>query len=108
MANRVVMDSSGLKISKPGVNVLTANQDGLMFDSSTKMLQVIGAGVRSGSATTFTVTYPNIGIVPFIWMWSPNATYFMTSITSTSATFARQTGGSGTVYYIVLNVPMVP
>lgn len=108
MANRVLMDANGIKISKPGVNVLTAGQDGLMFDSGTKMLQVIDAGTRSGSTTVFDVSFPNIGIVPFVWMWSPNATYFMSNLTSSSVRFSRQTGGSGTVHFVVLNIPMVP
>lgn len=33
MANRVVLDETGLKVSKPGANVLTAGASGLQFSS---------------------------------------------------------------------------
>ncbi|QIG76838.1 hypothetical protein EVC30_009 [Rhizobium phage RHph_Y1_11] len=56
MANRLLLDTTGLKISKPGIDVLTAAAGNLQFSSDWKQLRVYGRG-------SFTVPNP-IGYTP--------------------------------------------
>lgn len=107
MANRVLLDANGLKISKPGFNVLATGDDNLLFDSSSKMAQVVASGSRtiSGGGTA-DVTFPNLGFVPYVWFWSGDKRAVMRYVSNTRIRFHGQTAGSGTIHYLVLNVPM--
>lgn len=65
MANRVIFGINGaflgLKVSKPGFNVLTATADQLLFNSDVKNFQVYAQGVAvlTGNVGTFVnVTVP--------------------------------------------------
>jgi len=54
MANRVLLNSSGLKVSAPGFNVLTTEDEHLIFSSDTHQANVYMKGVLSvGSGTHF-------------------------------------------------------
>lgn len=44
MANRVVLDQQGLKVSRPGVNVLTASDQQLLFTSDHSCFGVVERG----------------------------------------------------------------
>lgn len=56
MTNRVLLDSSGLKVSKPGVNVITANRNQLLFGSDASCMTLHMSGVWALSNTTATQT----------------------------------------------------
>lgn len=56
MANRVVMDADGIKISKPGENVLTAPNDRLNFTSDWSAFSILLTGTQNISWPTSSVT----------------------------------------------------
>lgn len=65
MANRILLDKSGLRVSKPGVNVLTAEQRDLIFDSSWSQITPYMKGTvplstgSSGVTVLFGKTFTN-------------------------------------------------
>lgn len=68
MANRILLDEDGLKISKPGVNVLTAGLAGLQFTSVGTHVPRFTTGTltrsQGGDATfNFGKTFPAAPIV---------------------------------------------
>lgn len=68
MANRILLDENGLKISKPGVNVLTAGLAGLQFTSVGTHVPRFTTGTltraQGGDATfNFGKTFPSAPIV---------------------------------------------
>lgn len=111
MANRVVLDADDIKISKPGVDVLTAGSSGLLLDSSSEMLQVVQSGRFTGVAhgAYRDVTGPDQGFTPFVWAtsnrWAINIQY----LSATQYRFYASAGGSGgtdnDINYFVFNVP---
>ena len=72
MANRVVIDSNGIKVSKPGQNVLTATNQNLIFDSSkvrTGQIYAGGTNLNLGdSSSNFLTTSSksNLGYIPLV------------------------------------------
>lgn len=106
MANRVVMDANGLKVSKPGVNVLTAGDNGLLFDTNTPMLQVIASGGWTGvsSGATRTATLPTLSFTPFVFVYSPD-NVVRANYSGNTVTFSGVYGGTWSAYYAVMNVP---
>lgn len=106
MANRVLLDASGLKVSKPGVNVLTAGDAGLLFDTNTPMLQVIASGGWTGVAqgATRTATLPALDFTPFVFVYSPD-NVARANYSGGSVTFSAVYGGTWSVYYAVMNIP---
>ena len=107
MANRVLLDQNGLRISKPGQNVLTASADDLMFDSVSKMVQVVASGIATGVSnnSTRTISWPSLGFVPFVWIYGSNGGNIQ--LRSYGATSAVLWGDRDpeTVYWAVLNIP---
>ena len=78
MANRVVIDSNGIKVSKPGQNVLTATNQNLIFDSSkarTGQIYAGGANLNLGdSSSNFLTTSSkaNLGYIPLVCISEKN------------------------------------
>lgn len=88
MTNRIVIQASGMKISKPGVNVLTAGQEDLIFDTDHQGLGVYQTGTVSisGCSTSAitpggnreglnktTVSFSSLGYIPMAaWQWWPS------------------------------------
>jgi len=72
MANRVLIDSNGIKVSKPGQNVLTATNQNLIFDSSkvrTGQIYAGGTNLNLGdSSSNFLTTSSkaNLGYIPLV------------------------------------------
>lgn len=72
MVNRVLFgkrgtNDFGLWISKPGFNVLSANDDQLLFSSAWSTLQVVQAGsVAVSDNDPTTVAIPNLGYKPTV------------------------------------------
>ena len=72
MANRVLIDSNGIKVSKPGQNVLTATNQNLIFDSSkvrTGQIYAGGSNLNLGdSSSNFLTTSSkaNLGYIPLV------------------------------------------
>lgn len=75
MANRVLLNASGLKISKPGINVLTATAAGdFAFVSDYRTLPIRQTGTVSVPARTSitheynsaTISYSNDGYTPLV------------------------------------------
>lgn len=68
MANRIVMDVTGIKVSKPGFDVLTAGPNNLIFD----MNNVFGVyyssvvSVPNVSGTDYSFPYPVLPSIPVI------------------------------------------
>lgn len=101
MARRVVMDGSGLRISKPGVDVLTTDANGLLFDSSAETLQIVASGVRS---TLGGISWPAMGFAPFVYLYTPNGQALFEYTSNNSANILGGTG-SGPYYWAVLSIP---
>jgi len=78
MANRVVIDSNGIKVSKPGQNVLTATNQNLIFDSSkvrTGQIYAGGTNLNLGdSSSNFLTTSSkaNLGYIPLVCISEKN------------------------------------
>ena len=78
MANRVLIDSNGIKVSKPGQNVLTATNQNLIFDSSkarTGQIYAGGANLNLGdSSSNFLTTSSkaNLGYIPLVCISEKN------------------------------------
>lgn len=76
MVNRVVLDADGLRVSKPGVNVLTAGRRNLMFDSDAAGLEFHSRGtinppdnILKDNTKTYTYNYGHdFGYVPLIFL----------------------------------------
>ena len=78
MANRVLIDSNGIKVSKPGQNVLTATNQNLIFDSSkvrTGQIYAGGTNLNLGdSSSNFLTTSSkaNLGYIPLVCISEKN------------------------------------
>jgi len=78
MANRVVIDSNGIKVSKPGQNVLTASNQNLIFDSTkarTGQIYAGGTNLNLGdSSSNFLTTSSkaNLGYIPLVCISEKN------------------------------------
>lgn len=81
MSNRVLLNSSGLKVSKPGVDVLTAGSTGLQFSSDWSGMPIAERGTvtlnwttlsstEATSARTITLakTYSSVPYTLFFWI----------------------------------------
>lgn len=109
MSNRVLLNENGLRISKPGFNVLTTGSDNLLFDSTSKMIQVVQSGILTNVSSPVTVNLPSLGFYPFVWAYSPDGGYyFMEYLSTTSVRFTQQTSVIGDIHYLALNVPRNP
>lgn len=110
MANRVSLDANGLRISKPGKNVLTAGAADLMFDSTSKMVQVTHSGValNVSASVTRSITWPALGFTPFVWFFArdySSAGFHYTGANSGYLHLNEAGGRSSDIYWAVLNIP---
>jgi hypothetical protein len=85
MANRVLLNANGMKVSEPGFDVLTAGNANLQFSSDWSALSLLLAGSVSipanGSQTVFfgrTFTRLPIAIVPWNNFGQDSNYYYMT------------------------------
>ena len=131
LSNRVLIDGPGgvLKISKAGVNVLTAGQDGLLFSSDNRNLHPVLKGqallstIDIGSDTSggvtnrlFRITHSNVGFIAFaqISLTSGGSMYrlMIRAQTATTITFGVGYAGSDavltakTVYYVLTSMAL--
>lgn len=109
MANRILLgaDSGGalkLRVSKPGVNVLTGSLNDMLLDSDEPMLQVIDSGVFPGvsGGQTRNLSWAPLGFAPFIYIYAPNGSISM-NYTSDNAAVLR-TSSSSAMYWAIFNV----
>jgi len=76
MANRILLDSSGLKVSKPGVDVFSGSPQNLSFDSTYKGIRPFYTLVTSygGSQPQWiSIPYPSPGYRPLMtWQSQTN------------------------------------
>jgi hypothetical protein len=71
MVERVLMNIEGLKISKPGVNVLlNTDPAGLAFNSANFGLGVLTTGTAIVTGFGTTINYPDPGYVPVVLLMS--------------------------------------
>lgn len=110
MANRVLMNAQGLRISKPGANVLTAGDDDLMFDSTSKMAQVTHSGIASNvsASNNPSISWPALGFVPFVWFYGRDyatAEFHYTGQNSGYFRLGEAGGRSSDIYWAILNIP---
>jgi len=67
VTNRIIFGNRngqpGIWVSKPGVNVLTATDDGLLFSSDRQAVQIVASGVITGAGnnTNHDIAIPNLG-----------------------------------------------
>ncbi|WMT90167.1 hypothetical protein [Pelagibacterium sp. H642] len=116
MANRITSERNGqvgFWVSKPGKNVLTAGPDDLLFDATSKMVQVVASGTLTNVShdSPRTVTGPSLGYRPFVWAYSNHPTAFprMEYLSNTQYRFRSASGfDSINIFYLVLNVPWQP
>ena len=101
MANRVVLDVNGLRVSKPGFNAVSTSANNLLFDSNWDMLQVIASGQVSGSGS---ISWQNLGYAPYIIIYAPNGAPYLTYTSSTGANLALNSG-TGNIYWAVTKLP---
>ncbi len=72
MTNRIVLgqrgSESGIWVSKPGINALTAGADDLLLSTSISAMQIVASGVISGpsSNTDYDFTIPDLGFTPMV------------------------------------------
>jgi len=100
MANRVVLGNigggvMGLKVSKPGYDVLTAKTEHLLYDNAFGSLRVhmyVGITFSAGESGTKTVAH-GLGFVPLVWAiptvssdYYVDATHIRLSVTGTVTT----------------------
>jgi hypothetical protein len=133
MANRVLLGKKGteygLWISKPGIDVTTANVSDLMFsssDSNFKYGQVLAANsytfpTTAGSTHSVTVTMPS-GKEPYVFwysLFSSSTTFnpvnsfeplievsYSTSGSNTTVQFYKYGSAAQTIYYIVFSAEL--
>ncbi|RDE08439.1 hypothetical protein DVH29_11250 [Pelagibacterium lacus] len=100
------MDANGLKVSKPGVDVLTASMADLLLDSNAQMLQVLDSGVFAGvpQNATRTVTLPDLGFVPLVYFY-PASGFIRATFSGNTVEFFSETAGTWSVYWAIFNVP---
>lgn len=69
MANRVALDANGLRVSRPGFNVLTTGDANLIFNSNWSQLSLLARGtvVTSGNSGSilYGKTYVNVPLLIF-------------------------------------------
>lgn len=106
MANRIVMDGQNFKISKPGVDVLTTGESGLILDKDIPLLQIIDSGVFTSvpSGQTRTINIPSVGFIPVIHTYSPT-NVVKVSYSGSSATLSSAYGGTSNIHWAILNIP---
>lgn len=113
MTDRIVLGQLpggryGLRVSKPGFNVLSTGDNNILFDSDEEYLQVVESGSRSSPGT---INIPNLGFNPFVLASCPR---FRIAIEFPSLTQVRfrslgtryPTDSDGSVYYAIFNVPV--
>lgn len=69
MTNRILISAAGLKVSKPGVNVLTASAVGDFSFSSDYLgygLYQAGTFLATGNRVETTFSFTSLGYVPFV------------------------------------------
>lgn len=131
MANRVLLGKKGteygLWISKPGVDVTTANTDQLLFSSSNsafKYGQVLAKGshtfpTTAGSTHSVTVTMPTNKEPYVFWYTDTNSTYSPISVyenlvdvsysfsgSNTTVQFYKYGSSTFDVYYIIFSAEL--
>ena len=119
MTNRIVLGdvgggAYGVKVSEPGVNVLTADDDSLLLNSDVEQVQIITSGRVSAAPSSLDVTIPNLGFSPFVIATCPR---YQITISYPNPTTVRLTRGwevsyweddhmPSTLTYAVLNTPV--
>jgi len=73
MANRIVLDANGLRVSKPGYDVFSAGPENLIFDTNAGLLvhyTFTMSAVGNGGVGTLTqdIGYPSLGYYPIFAM----------------------------------------
>jgi hypothetical protein len=123
MANRVLLGQRGgafgLWVSRPGVDVVTAGEDDMLFSSGdTENFMIIDSGVIGdpGAGATSTVSIPSMGFSPFVIFSCEKYPVSLEYLSSTSIRFrtfaAISVPGdsgvvrSGTIRYAVTNLPV--
>ena len=123
MVGRIIQGNrggtSGVFVSNPGVDVLTASDDNLMLATHLQSLQVVASGVipNPGTSSTNDRGIPDLGFQPFI-IWSCEAyvcwmEYLSNSLVRFRTFNARGLESSmaappalnGDIRYLVLNIP---
>jgi hypothetical protein len=114
MTNRLLLDSDKLIVSKPGIDVLTAGEQDLVFDSRRQAQFVVATGTvvvggwqtttKNDSGTSALVTFDNTGItegVPYIIVQAVKSGYCENSslyLDISSYTESSGTGKGGPLY----------
>lgn len=79
MANRVVLGQrgggTGLYVSRPGVNALTATGDDLLLSTDSRMMQFVQQGVVNLSSGSQTISWGPFGYRPRILLVGQNRAY---------------------------------
>lgn len=79
MANRVVFgqrgSGTGLYVSRPGVNALTATGDDLLLSTDARMMQFVQQGVVNRSSGSQTISWGPFGYRPRILLVGQNRAY---------------------------------
>jgi hypothetical protein len=96
MTNRVLLDSSGLKVSKPGVNVLTASASQLNFNSEWSQVGLYRRG-------TYTIDWPISASGIFINLGKTFTTPPIVIFEIKDGSVYRTIGGPSGFYYQVLS-----
>lgn len=108
----------GLFISKPGIDVMTATAENLLFSTASRAFQFVQSGMLAvPSSKEVTITTPDLGYKPMIMLFPKvtgfSANYFQISWvrydSNTSITLHCETNGistDGTVTYVVLRIPV--
>lgn len=115
------LGSYGIWVSKPGVEVLTAPDGGLLLSSDRKSAQVVASGIIAASTNgTYGISWPSTGFVPVVVAGSarfPEARSVITGVNSANIlagvaqNFTNWTAGGSvpgppsTISWIVLNIP---
>jgi len=119
MVERILMgqrgSETGLWVSKPGSNVLTAAENDMMLSLNREVLQIVSGGVLSGMGTQATITFPNLGFQPFIWATNGRYQIGIEYLSNTQARLHRRTAHAVNGYplftppnnttYLVFSVP---
>lgn len=115
MTNRVCLgqkgSDTGIWVSKPGVNVLTAGEDDMLLSTSFRALQIIASGVISSPAnlTNYDRTIPNLGFQPIVLIGGNFATAysFPNATTLRIRSFSPWMGNGGSITWAVTNQPIL-
>lgn len=94
MTNRVLLGNKGgtygLWVSKPGVDVETADESGMMLSVAQKSLQIVASGVLTGTPLGQSgqqLTIPDLGFKPFLLIACPWYDVYWRFLSNTTVQF---------------------